>query len=373
MKKRGSVLLAIGAFLLANLKWILGLLKFSKFGTTLLSMAISLGAYAMFYGWKFAVAIVYLIFVHEMGHLVAAKRKGIATSPAIFIPFAGAMISMKDHPRDAGTEAYLAYGGPLAGLVSFLPALPLYWYTQDPFWALVVYLGALLNLFNLMPISPLDGGRIVSVLSTKIWFIGLIGLGAMLFFSPGPIMVFIFIIGLVTWWNRLRESYQHQVLQTEKEMIHEFLQEIDQWPTLESSWDKRMSLNERASRLAQLPPQKGFLIPFLHDEKRLQRDRERLDKVYTNRLLELFREWEREPVLFIDSDPNRPAPSPTLEEGERVARQRLTEVEEQMHRLSTYYVAPASTKWKVLAAYLGLAAVLSIFFVISQQWLQQGL
>jgi Zn-dependent protease len=369
MKKWGSVLLAIGAFLLANLKWLIGILKFSKFGTTLISMGISLWAYAMFYGWKFAAALVYLIFVHEMGHLIAAKRKGIATSPAIFIPFAGALISMKDHPRDASTEAYLAYGGPLAGLISFLPALPLYWYTQDPFWALVIYLGAMLNLFNLMPISPLDGGRIVSVLSTKIWFVGLIGLGVMLFFSPGPLMVFIFIIGLITWWSRLREDYQHRVLQYEKERLHAYMQEIAQWPSLQSSWDKRMELQEQAARYANLEPSKGFLIPFLHDDKRFARDSERLDKVYVHRLLDLFRQWEREPVTFIDSDPNRPAPSQTLVEGAQVALHRLSEVEGQMHHLKTYYIAPASTKWKVLIAYLALAGVLSGFFVYTQQLL----
>ncbi|MCK9911988.1 hypothetical protein MXD81_22730, partial [Microbacteriaceae bacterium K1510] len=85
---------------------------------------------------------VYLIFVHEMGHLVAAKQKGIRTSPAVFIPFVGALISMKEQPRDAATEAYLAYGGPLAGLISFLPAIPLYVWTGEPFWAMVVSLGA---------------------------------------------------------------------------------------------------------------------------------------------------------------------------------------------------------------------------------------
>ncbi|MBG9567281.1 site-2 protease family protein [Brevibacillus agri] len=371
MKKSRSVLLAIGAFLLANFKWLIGILKFSKFGTTLLSMVISLWAYAMFYGWKFAVALVYLIFVHEMGHVIAAKRKGIATSPAVFIPFAGAFISMKDMPRDAKTEAYLAYGGPLAGMIAFLPALPLYWWTQDPFWALVIYLGALLNLFNLLPVSPLDGGRIVSVLSTKIWFFGLVGLGIMLFANPGPIMVLIFIIGLITWWSRLRESYQHQVLQYERDKIADFLQSIAQWPELETTWDTRVRLNEEVTALNQAEPDKGFLVPFLQDEKRLIRDRKRLDKVYMNRKWELFKQWEREPILFIDSDPLRPAPSELLREAEQMARQRLTEIEEQMHRLTTYYVAPAATKWKVLAAYLGLAAVLSAFFVYGQQILHR--
>ncbi|MDR4999965.1 site-2 protease family protein [Brevibacillus parabrevis] len=371
MKKSGSILLAVGAFLLANFKWLIGILKFSKFGATLLSMIVSLGAYAMIYGWKFAVAIVYLIFVHEMGHVIAAKRKGIATSPAVFIPFAGAFISMKDMPRDAKTEAYLAYGGPLAGMIAFLPALPLYWWTQDPFWALVIYLGAVLNLFNLLPVSPLDGGRIVSVLSTKIWFVGLIGLGIMLFTNPGPIMGLIFILGLITWWNRLRENYQHQVLQYEREQIEKFMHDIAKWPELETTWDMRVSMNEEVSALNQAEPDKRFLVPFLHDEKRLARDQKRLDKVYMNRKWELFKQWEREPIMFIESDPLRPAPSQALQEAEQAARQRLTEVDEQMHRLTTYYVAPASTKWKVLAAYLGLAAVLSAFFVYGQQLLHR--
>lgn len=366
MRKSRSVLLAIGAFLLTNLKWLWGLLKFSKFGATLLSMIISLWAYAVFYGWKFAAAIVYLIFVHEMGHVIAARQKGIATSPAVFIPFAGAFISMKDQPRDAGTEAYLAYGGPLAGLLSFLPAVPLYWWTQDPFWALVIYLGALINLFNLLPVSPLDGGRIVSVLSTKIWFFGLLALGALLFFSPGPVTVIIFILGVITWWNRVREGYKHQVLSYEREKLRGFLQEISLWPTLESTWNTRVLLNERVTEVNGLKPNNGFFVPFVQDEKRFARDRLRLDKVYFNRLWDVFRQWEREPVSFIDSDPFRPAPSPLLAEAQQAAYARLAEVEEQLHRLATYYVAPASTKWKVLAAYLGLAAVLSAFFLYGQ-------
>jgi len=369
MKKKGSVLLAIGAFLLANLKWIASLLKFSKFGGTLLSMLVSLWAYAVFYGWKFAAALVYLIFVHEMGHLIAAKRKGIATSPAIFLPFVGAMISIKEQPRDARTEAYLAYGGPFAGLLSFLPAIPLYTWTGDSFWMLVIQLGALINLFNLIPVSPLDGGRIVSVLSPKVWLVGLLVLGAMLFFHPGPVMFFIFLIGLFTWWSRMRESYQHQVLSYELEKLHEFRREIAQWPLLDSSWEKRMELQEQAAKLENESKAQGILLPFLQDDKRLARDQKRLDLVYTQRLLETFRKWEREPVLYLDSDPSRPVPSEVLGEADQAALQRLKEVEEMMHRLSTYYESSASTKWKVLLAYLGLAAVLSFFFVYSQKWL----
>lgn len=370
MNKTRSALLAIGAFLLTNAKWLVSLLKFSKFGTTLLSMVVSLGAYAMLYGWKFAIALVYLIFVHEMGHVIAAKQKGIATSPAVFIPFAGAFIAMKDHPRDARTEAYLAYGGPLAGLLSFLPALPLYWWTHDPFWALVIYLGALINLFNLLPISPLDGGRIVSVLSTKIWLIGLIVLGVMLFANPGPIMVFIFIIGLITWWNRAREGYQKQVLEYEREKLTDFLHEVQSWPQLESTLGKREELYARQLHAKACKAPEGYALPFLQDEKRLEKERMRQDKFIAERTWELFHQWERETVVFIDGDPFRPAPSRLLTEAEKTARDRLAELDENLHRMNTYYVAAASTKWKVLAAYLGLAAVLSGFFVYGQTLLQ---
>ena len=206
--KSRSLLMGIGIFLLAKFKWALALLKWTKFGGTLITMMVSLGAYAAIYGWKFGVAIVYLIFVHEMGHIVAAKRKGIPMSPAFFIPFVGALVSMKERPRDAATEAYLAYGGPLAGLISFLPAVVLYETTKEPFWALVVFLGALINLFNLIPVSPLDGGRIVSVLSTKIWLAGLLVLGVIVAISPSPLLFIIILIGLFSWWSRGRENYR---------------------------------------------------------------------------------------------------------------------------------------------------------------------
>ena len=121
-KTGGGVIVAIGLLILSKLKWVLAVLKFSKFGGTLISMVISLGIYVAVFGWRFAVALIYLMFVHEMGHLVAAKQKGIKTSPAIFVPFLGAAIGMKEKPEDAATEAYLAYGGPLAGLISIFPA-----------------------------------------------------------------------------------------------------------------------------------------------------------------------------------------------------------------------------------------------------------
>lgn len=355
--------MGIGIFLIAKFKWAFALLKWTKFGGTFLTMAASMGAYAVFFGWKFAVALVYLIFVHEMGHLVAAKQKGIATSPAFFIPFVGALISLKEQPRDAATEAYLAYGGPLAGLISFLPAVVLYQYTEEPFWALVISLGATINLFNMLPVSPLDGGRIISVLSTKIWLVGLVILGGILFLSPNPILFIVFLVGLFTWWNRAREGYSSLILLYEKQKLAEFLANIQSWPTLTSTWELKQSL--MAGGNVKVPKDSGrkWYIPFLHDKERLMRDQARIDQIHMTQTLALLQAWEHLPVEYEESDPSRPIPSELLVSAERQAQGRIKQLDAELLHYRTYYQASSSVKWKVLAAYLILAAVLSVFML----------
>ncbi|RED58623.1 site-2 protease family protein [Cohnella lupini] len=359
-----SLWVGIGIFLLAKFKWALALLKWTKFGGTFISMMISLGAYAAIYGWKFGVAIIYLIFVHEMGHLVAAKRKGIPTSPAFFIPFVGALVSLKERPRDAATEAYLAYGGPLAGLISFLPAVALYWMTEDPFWAVVIFTGALLNLFNMIPVSPLDGGRIVSVLSTKIWLAGLILLGIIVAISPSPILFLIIIIGLFTWWNRAKEDSRNAVLSYEKQKLVEYRTEIRRWPALTSTWNlKQTLLADVGATKKEESGKRKRLLPFLHEEERIARDKETMDRHYANLTLNLLQEWEHQPVEYEDADPSKPIPSRLLVAAEQAADERIGQLEEELQHNRAYYVASSSLKWKVLAAYLALAAVLSLFML----------
>lgn len=327
-------------------------------------MGISLWAYALFYGWKFAVALVYLIFVHEMGHVVAAKRKGIPTSPAFFIPFVGALISIQKQPRDAATEAYLAYGGPLAGLISFLPAVLLYAYNEDPFWALVIYLGATINLFNLLPVSPLDGGRIVSVLSTKIWLVGLLILVALVVFFPSPILFLVLFIGMFTWWNRAREGYRNAVLSYEKEKMLAFIAELQYWPALTSTLGLKQALTDQANSGRQGDEVKAkWHIPFLHDKERFAGEQKRIDREYAVHELSLLQEWEHLPVEYEDADPSRPIPSELLVHAQRKMEERIKAIDEQLHLHRTYYIASSSLKWKVLAAYLGLAAVLSLFML----------
>lgn len=370
--KTRSTLTAIGIFLAAKFKWAIALLKWTKFGGTLISMAASLSAYAIFFGWKFAIALVYLIFVHEMGHIVAARRKGIATSPAMFIPFVGAMISMKEQPRDAATESYLAYGGPLAGLLSFLPAVLIYRMDEDPFWALVIYLGATINLFNLLPISPLDGGRIVSVLSTKIWLIGLAVLLALVVISPdNPMMYVILLIGAFSWWNRAREGYRSEVLGYEKEKLERFVAMLREWPKLTSTLPLKMALTAEAEEAMK---HKGALrkwsIPFLHDKEKFAREKAAIDLRYARRTRELLQEWEHQPVMYEDGDPDRPVPSELLTHAEREAEADIAQIEEEQTRYRTYYKSSPAVKWKVLIAYLLLAGALSAFMLYGHRLME---
>jgi Zn-dependent protease len=200
-----GVLSTLGVLLLGKLKFLFVVFKILKLHT-LVSMFISLGAYALIFGWKFAVALVYLLFIHEMGHAYAAKRIKLSVSPAVFIPFVGAVIGLKEMPKDAKDEGFLAYMGPLFGFLSFMPAIPMYLYTHEPFWALLIILGAMINLFNLIPITPLDGGRIAAGISTKLWGLGIIMLLIYSIMNVSFMGFLIVIIGSREWYKLYKKQ-----------------------------------------------------------------------------------------------------------------------------------------------------------------------
>ena len=209
-KKRWGGLAVAGAFLLSKGKVLLALLKFSKCGGTLISFGISLLFYAQIFGVWFGVGLLYLLFIHEMGHLAAAKRLGFKTGPAIFIPFMGAVIGIKDTFRTPKQEAILAYGGPLAGLLSLIPLLIGYALTGNEFWLVIFHLGALLNLFNLLPVSPLDGGRILAGLPIVVWVAGLAALIAYGITHFSIILLLIAFLGGSAVWKRYRFAKQYE-------------------------------------------------------------------------------------------------------------------------------------------------------------------
>lgn len=147
-------------------------LKFSKVLLTGGTMLFSIVIYASHYGWRYAVGLVLLMFVHEMGHYIAARRRGIEVGAPTFIPFVGAWIELKQRPHNAETEAYIGLAGPLVGT---LGALACYFVARDTNteWLLAVsYAGLFINLLNLVPILPFDGGRVTQVISPWLWVVG---------------------------------------------------------------------------------------------------------------------------------------------------------------------------------------------------------
>jgi len=161
----------IGKWLLPVVKIGVPLLKMSGF------MFLSLFLYAKAFGWPFAVGFVALIFVHEMGHVIAARLVGLKVSLPYFIPFAGALIMLKESPRNAWIEAIIGIGGPILGSLGALGAVVCYFLTGKELFLGLGYVGFLINLFNLVPIVPLDGGRIVAAISPFLWLVGLAILG----------------------------------------------------------------------------------------------------------------------------------------------------------------------------------------------------
>ena len=141
------------------------------------------------FGWGYAVGFIVLLFCHEFGHYLAARQRGLAVGLPTFIPFVGAWVDIKDGFRDAETEAYVGIAGPAIGTLSALACLALGNLTDSDLLRAVAYSGFILNLFNLIPLSPLDGGRITQVVSPHVWLIGIPALVALFFYWPSPLLI----------------------------------------------------------------------------------------------------------------------------------------------------------------------------------------
>ena len=168
--------------------------KLGKLALTAGTMLLSVIAYAFIFGWWYAVGFVLLIFVHEMGHYVAARRRGLNVGAPTFIPFVGAWIQLKDQPHDAETEAYVGLAGPLVGTLGALACYFAARSTDSNLLLALSYAGFFINLFNLIPLSPFDGGRITAVLSPRVWLLGVPILGALFFYRPSPMLVLVALI-----------------------------------------------------------------------------------------------------------------------------------------------------------------------------------
>ncbi len=180
--------------MLKLLALLFGGLKLGKILLSVGSMLLMIGAYGLQFGWPFAVGFVALLAVHEGGHYIAARQRGLAVGLPTFIPFVGAWIQLKEIPHDVETEAYVGIAGPVFGT---LGALACYFYARhadSPLALSLSYTGFFLNFFNLIPLTPFDGGRITAAVSPKIWLIGAPILVAVFFVRPSPVLIVIAIL-----------------------------------------------------------------------------------------------------------------------------------------------------------------------------------
>ena len=218
-KGLGAIGLAIAAFfakfktvllLLLNLKWFAVGLKLFWFAGSFLA---SVWFYALFWGWKFGLVFVLLIAVHEFGHWFTMRFFGVPSSLPFFIPGMGALVNMTGRPASAFNESLIALAGPVAGALGSAACAYIGFANHEPFWLAAAYLGMFINLFNLAPVMPLDGGRIVGSISPRIWVGGLaLFLVAMFVFHIfNPLIIVLIVISIpqiiAAWRGRLDPHY----------------------------------------------------------------------------------------------------------------------------------------------------------------------
>lgn len=191
-KSRRGPAVAVGAIavaLLAKSKAILVALKGLSAGKLLLSVGSMLAMVAFEAqrsGWLFGLGFVLMILIHELGHGWAIKKQGLSAGYPVFIPFFGAMISLRGQPRNSLVEARIAIAGPVAGTAAALGATTLFLLTEQRIYLAVAYGGYFLNLFNLVPMSPLDGGRVAQMFSRRMWLVGLLLMIGLFVLHPSP-------------------------------------------------------------------------------------------------------------------------------------------------------------------------------------------
>jgi len=180
--------------LLLNLKWLFYFKYFLSFGFTFL---FSLWLYVLLFGWKFGLVFLLMIAAHEFGHFVAFRNYGLPVKLPTFVPLLGAFTA-GSMPRNAEQSAYIALAGPLTGLGVSAVCYGFGIYTHEKFWLAAAYLGAFINLFNMVPVPPFDGGGIAAVFSPRIWIYGFGAfiIAALLLHMPLLFVLLLALIGL---------------------------------------------------------------------------------------------------------------------------------------------------------------------------------
>jgi Zn-dependent protease len=203
----GGILAALLA-ILAKGKAILLLLPKLKLLTTSGSMLVSIAAYSLIWGWKFAVGFVILLFVHEMGHVIQLRREGIPASAPVFIPFLGAVVWSRLLEGNALAEARVGLAGPVLGSIGAAVCWAIGAGIDSDFWRALAFVGFFLNLFNLAPVTPLDGGRAAAAMSPWMWFAGLVLVAGLAILWPNPIIILILVLGALDVHRRWKTRHE---------------------------------------------------------------------------------------------------------------------------------------------------------------------
>jgi Zn-dependent protease len=209
MRKRIGGVLAAAAALIAKffaaIKGVLLLLPKIKLLTTAGTALVSVAAYSLWFGWTFAVGFVVLLFVHEMGHVIQLRREGIKASAPMFIPFFGAVVMAKSLGENALAEARVGLAGPVLGTLGAAACLAIGEAANSDLLRALAYIGFFLNLINLVPLVPFDGGRAMAAMAPGMWFLGLGAMVALLLLTGNPFLLIFVLLGGMETWRRWKQ------------------------------------------------------------------------------------------------------------------------------------------------------------------------
>jgi Zn-dependent protease len=216
-KAKGGILGAIAGILLAIVKVfgpvlaVLGKVAFlGKFLITGVSMVASMWLYAMLFGWPFGVGMVILILFHECGHVIASYQCGRKYGLMVFVPLMGAFVTSKGIEKSPASDAYLAIVGPVVGGIASVATACVYFVDRGPFWLALAQWGFLINLLNLLPVPPLDGGWIAPLFSPKELACGALLLAGLCFLNPLIIVLLVVVVArAVAGWNADSAAQRH--------------------------------------------------------------------------------------------------------------------------------------------------------------------
>lgn len=170
------------------------------------SMAVTIAAYAIKFPLGLVIGFVVITFIHETGHALVIRMKGLRAGYLVFIPFIGGAVTLKNQPRTAYDDALIGLAGPVAGTLASLVSLQIYKWTDNPLYLWVAFVGFFLNLFNLLPIGMLDGGRISAAVTKWMWVFG----GGFLLYHvikrPNPFMIVVLVLAVIQVWASIQRE-----------------------------------------------------------------------------------------------------------------------------------------------------------------------